>query len=352
MFGNIGPQYMGRAALEYLSAVPESFGRAFSKKGVLNKADALFMGERNPMAVEVYRKSGVLQARVQSLAREHLNRSAIAEESSAVVRGAKRGVRVFKDLGMRGQEFSDGVAVTIGWKAAYFQSLDRQARVSGVVDEKRAIMDADKVINMTQPDVRDKALPDAAREGGAGPLFRLGTGLLKVWDLYARIPGRFRREGLGAGMRYTLGLVTAQMICGLVIGAIRGQLKGLFSDKEKERDGAVKRAVYLAAVEPFTSAVPIPMVAAGVSRLGEELVTGKGVWAPNADVFPLFNALIQFGSDLAAGKKGDGFIRNLVNVGGYATGLPATQVNRIMRAVAEGDGFADTAARVAGLNAR
>jgi hypothetical protein len=263
-------------------------------------------------------KSTVLQTRTPSFETEYRKQSAEQAKGTPAKILAK-----VQEAGMFLQEFADSRTAALGWTAAYFKALK-----SGMPEEQ-ARRWADIALNHAAPNMDAMEQAPLFRKGAAPKeLLRFGSPLNTVWN---QITYKTAEAIVNKNYKYVLSLLVWVGIGNVIADAIKQQFTGDDDERKKKKIAAA----FLA--EGVTSAIPLSPLMNGTSWMVDRLITGEKKSAPQqSNIFPMIDYAQKGIVKLAEGDIGAG-VKSEMLAALTAFGLPAAQVNKIMRALTNED---------------
>jgi hypothetical protein len=334
--GKMGVALIGGNLLAWLKQYPQSIAPFFTHApvGYMMAAAAYAKAQNglngNTLVDEVRAMSAVMRNRTRLVEKEYIK---FAQENAKTPAGRKMAQMAEKLFIL--QDAADTTCVTIGWKAVY--DTERAQGKS----HKEAVRQADWVVNRTQPTVESTEIMAGLRKG-KGHLPRFLTMFAmpgsKVFGMYIDGLPRAVREG---NARYIVGHLLGQAISGIACAALMGAFK------DDDDDDKLKKAAYAATIEPLLGTIPLPYVSNAVTWAAEQMIGISRSQYPSANYLPLVDSGVKTVVDIkkvlsADGKKKEkalkALVRDALSTTGYSTGLPAAQLNRIMRAVEDEKG--------------
>jgi hypothetical protein len=254
---------------------------------------------------------------------------------------AKAALNKFTNLGMKGLEWIDNMAVAPGWLVAFRKEHSRLTKDAANVNmsEKdirvKAAQYADDIVRLTQPDSRiDDLIPLQKGNSELGKaLTQFSTSLNIFWqnmryDVPQSIRDKRFRSAAGSIMGYTM--------AGLILGAV---CTGFDEGDDEEMK---KKKLAWWSTTMFTDAFPI--IGSEVSHLAELMITGKMQYSSGINLFPTLQRIANAAQTGVKGMQQGDYEKLLkavsLAVEAYATsqGLPVSGAKQLGRAFGIGDG--------------
>jgi hypothetical protein len=310
-FAYASPVSIAGAAKAWMDGV----GRGEGVAGRLSEGNALYR--------EVYRKSAEIRTRVNSIQRQYTQAK---KEAAAVTKGetVKKAWNKAIGAGLWGQNQADVMMTTIGWTAVYNETLAKTR------DEAAAIAAADKATRESQPNTNALFTSEAFREGGGiwRGLMLFGLPLNRLLNMYGRLPRAIAERNI----RYLVSVIIGQAVTGLAIAAVFGKL----GDKDDDEKDRLRKAAYAALAEPVLSTIPVAVLSNELQWAAERIITGEKEMKYQNSPLPLVGAAADMVVNIAEGNTKN-LLKNTVDLSGYAFGVPAAQLKRLIKAVEEED---------------